>query len=295
MMNRRTFLGTATAATAATLFKSRLSWAAIEHKIHNLGVQLYTVRDQLKQDFEGTLAKVAAIGYKEVEFAGYFDHSPKEVRAAIDHHGLTSPACHVQYDVLSEDKWPAQIESAKIMGQQYIVCPWIPEEIRKQPDGWQRSIDIFNRAGEASNKAGIQFAYHNHWFEFLPVDGKLPYDMLLEKCDPRLVKMELDLCWITVAGGDPLKYFDRYPGRFPLVHVKDIKKMPTVTASGGQDFGDSLKDEMTAVGSGFIDWKKIFSQSDKAGIKHYIVEHDKAADPFESIKSSYEYLTKLRW
>jgi sugar phosphate isomerase/epimerase len=192
------------------------------------------------------------------------------------------------------EKWPEQIESAKIIGQSYIVCPWIPEEVRKQPDGWKRAADTFNRAGEVSKKAGVQFAYHNHWFEFLPANGKLPYDFLLENCDPNLVKMELDLCWIEVGGGDPIKYFDRYPGRFPLVHVKDMKKLPAVSAAGGQDFGDTLKD-MTAVGSGIIDWKRIFAQSEKAGIKHYIVEHDKPAAPFDSIKISYEYLRQLRW
>jgi sugar phosphate isomerase/epimerase len=294
MMNRRSFLETATTVTAAALLTTKLGWAAADHKIEKLGVQLYTVRDQMKADFEGTLAKVAAIGYKEVEFAGYFDHSPKDVRAMLDRHGLVSPAPHIAYDLLS-DKFPEQIESAKIIGQSYIVCPWIPEDLRKQPDIWKKAAEAFNRAGEASKKAGIQFAYHNHWFEFLPVDGKLPYDFLLEACDPGLVKMELDLCWIIVAGADPLQYFNRYPGRFPLVHVKDMKRLPKVSQSGGQDYGDSLKDDMTAVGSGIIDWKRIFAQAEKAGIKHYIVEHDKPADPFASIKSSYDYLEKLRW
>jgi sugar phosphate isomerase/epimerase len=299
MMNRRNFLETTAAAVTATLLTKRMGWAAADHKIDRLGVQLYTVRDQMKADFDGTLAKVAAIGYKEVEFAGYFDHSPKEVRAALDRHGLISPATHVPYDTLG-DKWAGQIESAKIIGQEYIVCPWIPEELRKQPDGWQRAAETFNRAGEASKKAGIQFAYHNHWFEFLPTNslagnGKLPYDFLLENCDANLVKMELDLCWIIVGGGDPLKYFDRYPGRFPLVHVKDMKRLPKVSEAGGQNFGDSLKDDMTEVGSGVIDWKRIFAQSEKAGIKIYIVEHDKAAAPFASIKTSYDYLRQLRW
>jgi sugar phosphate isomerase/epimerase len=174
------------------------------------------------------------------------------------------------------------------------VNPWIEEEIRKQPDAWKHAAETFNRAGEASKKAGIQFAYHNHWFEFLPVNGKLPYDILLTECDPNLVKMELDLCWITVGGQDPLKYFDRYPGRFPLVHVKDVKRIPPVTAGGAQDFGSSMKD-MTEVGSGIIDWKKIFAQSDKAGIKHYFVEHDNPKKPLESIKTSYDYLARLRF
>ncbi|HUA14620.1 MAG TPA: sugar phosphate isomerase/epimerase [Verrucomicrobiae bacterium] len=293
-MNRRTFLETATTVTAATLLTRRFGWASDEHKIDRVGVQLYTVRDQMKDDFEGTIAKVAQIGYKEVEFAGYFDHTPQQVRAILQKNGLTSPACHVEYGVLAPDKWPEQLESAKVIGQPYIVNPWIPEELRKTDDDWKRAADTFNRAGEESKKAGIQFAYHNHWFEFLPVNGKRPYDLLLKLCDKNLVKMELDLCWITVGGGDPLKYFSEYPGRFPLVHVKDMKKLPKVSEAGGQDFGDSLKD-MTSVGDGIIDWKRIFAKSEEAGIKHYIVEHDKPADPLASITASYEYLSKLRW
>jgi sugar phosphate isomerase/epimerase len=293
MMNRRTFLETATTVTAATLLANKFSWAAGEHKIDKVGVQLYTVRDQMKSDFDGTIAKVASIGYKEVEFAGYFDHTPQQVRAALDKNGLTSPSCHVEYSLLAPDKWPEQLESAKVIGQTYIVNPWIPEELRKSDDDWKRAADTFNRAGQESQKAGIQFAYHNHWFEFLPVNGKLPYDTLLELCDPKLVKMELDLCWITVAGKDPLKYFDRYPGRFPLVHVKDVKTLPKISTGGAQNFGDTV--DLTEVGSGIIDWKRIFAQSDKAGIKHYIVEHDHPKAPFDSIKTSYAYLSKLRW
>ena len=106
----------------------------------------------------------------------------------------------------------------------------------------------------------MQFGYHNHWFEFAPANGKLPYDELLEDCDAKLVKMEMDLCWIDVGGQDPVKYFEKYPKRFPLVHVKDLKRIPMVDASGGQNFGDSLP-EMTEVGSGIIDWKTIFAQA----------------------------------
>jgi sugar phosphate isomerase/epimerase len=279
--------------TAATLLTRRLGFAADDRKIEKIGLQLYTVRDLMKQDFDGTLAKVAAVGYKEVEFAGYFDHSPKDVRAAVDRHGLAAPAAHIDYKSLGE-KFPEVIEAAKVVGHEYLVNPWIDEEIRKQPDGWKHAAETFNRAGEACKNAGIQFAYHNHWFEFLPVNGKLPYDLLLTECDPNLVKMELDLCWITVGGQDPLRYFERYPGRFPLVHVKDVKRVPPVTAGGAQDFGSSMKD-MTEVGSGIIDWKKIFAQADKAGIKHYFVEHDNPKKPLESIKKSYDYLARLRF
>jgi len=291
-MNRRTFLETAATVSAATLLTSRLGWAAADHKVEHVGVQLYTVRDAMKADFDGTLAKVASIGYKEVEFAGYFDRTPQQVRATLDKNGLKAPSTHVQYDEL-DAKFPSVIEASKTIGLKYIVCPWIPEELRKSPDIWKQAAEKFNRCGEQTKKAGMQFAYHNHWFEFLPVDGKLPYDELLKLCDKDLVKMELDLCWITAAGADPVKYFNLHPGRFPLVHVKDLKKLPTITAGGPQNFGDTV--DLTEVGSGLIDWKSLFARSGKAGIDVYVVEHDHPKAPFDSIKTSYEYLEKLRY
>ncbi len=299
MMDRRSFLGTV---TAATLLSSRLSFAA-EHEIKSIGVQLYTVRDAMQQDFDGTVAKVAGIGYKEVELAGfdqaadgavtYWGKQAPDVRASFDRHGLVSPSTHVKYSSLTPENFPKVIESSKTIGNTYIVMPWIEEADRKQPDIWKKAAAVFNRAGEESKKAGIQFAYHNHWFEFLPVDGKLPYDELLAESDPNLVKMELDLCWITTAGKDPITYFNKYPGRFPLVHVKDIKTLPKVGEGGSQTFGDTA--DLAPVGSGIIDWKNIFSHDQKAGIKHYFVEHDKPEMPLESIASSYAYLKKLRF
>jgi sugar phosphate isomerase/epimerase len=286
-MDRRTFLGTI---AAATILSRQMIWA---HKIDKVGVQLYTVRSEMKDDFDGKLAKIAAIGYREVEFAGPNGHTPQESRAVLDKHGLTAPSAHVDYKSLGE-KWPKVLDDAQVVGHQYLVNPYIDDDVRKQPDGWKRAAETFNRAGEASQKAGIQFAYHNHWFEFAPVNGQLPYDILLKQCDPRLVQMELDLCWITVGGQDPLKYFKQYPGRFPLVHVKDLTAIPKVDASGGQNFGDSLP-EMTEVGGGIIDWKKLFSHSEEAGIKHYFVEHDHPKAPFDSIRKSYEYLATLRF
>ena len=291
-INRRNFLKIAGTATAASLFTPRFSWAAGEHKIKKVGVQLYTVRDLMKDDFEGTIAKVAQVGYKEVEFAGYFGRTADQVRAVLEKNGLKAPSTHVQYDELDE-KFPSVIDFSKAIGLEYIICPWIPEELRKSPDIWKQASEKFNKAGEQTKAAGMQFGYHNHWFEFLPTDGKLPYDELLKLCDPNLVKMEMDLCWIEAAGADPLKYFNEYPGRFPLVHVKDLKTKPKVTTGGAQNFGDTV--DLTEVGSGIIDWKRIFAQSDKAGIKHYIVEHDHPKQPIESITKSYQYLSKLTW
>jgi sugar phosphate isomerase/epimerase len=286
-MNRRTFIESS---VAAGLVASHRSWAAESRKLERIGVQLYTVRDLMKADFDGTLAKVAAIGYNEVEFAGYFEHAPKDVRAMLDKHKLTAPSEHVSYDVV-QNKWQETLDAAHIVGHKFIVCPWIGETQRKDPGGWKRAAELFNRAGEASQKAGIQFAYHNHTFEFEPspaLDGKLPYDVLLAETDAKFVKMEMDLCWITVAGKDPLTYFDKYPGRFPLVHVKDWTKGPD--GKMGEKDG-----HMADVGSGAINWKRLFAQSKKAVIQHYFVEHDEPTDPLESLGNSYKYLHELRY
>jgi sugar phosphate isomerase/epimerase len=261
--------------------------------IPKVGMQLYTVRTELEKDFAGTLKKVAAIGYKEVEFAGYFNHTPAQVSEILKANGLTSPSAHVDYGSLG-DKWPAVLEAARTIGHTYLVNPWIDPAVRAEKGIWKRVADTFNRAGEASKKAGIQFAYHNHNFEFAPVDGKLPYDLLLEECDASLVKMELDLCWISAAGKDPLAYFKRYPGRFPMVHAKGLSKMPP---DGAAMPIDKLLPLITDVGgpSDVIDWKRIFAQSSAAGITHYFVEHDVSKAPFESLATSYATLKGLQF
>jgi sugar phosphate isomerase/epimerase len=182
------------------------------------------------------------------------------------------------------------------MGHKYVVIPWIDKDVRNQPDGWKRVAEIFNRAGEVSQKADIQFVYHNHHFEFVPLKGKLPYDILLEDCDSDLVKMEMDLCWVIVGGQDPIAYFHRYPGRFPMVHVKDLKRIPQRTTAdvGAIPFARIFPD-MTEVGSGVINWKRLFSKSAQAGIQHFFVEHDEPKSAFDSIKTSYDYLSRLRY
>jgi sugar phosphate isomerase/epimerase len=286
-MDRRAFLQSS---IAAAFVANPSPWpAGPAGKIEPIGLQLYTVRNALEKDFENTLAKVAAVGYREVEFADYFGHSPREIRAVLDRHGLKSPSTHVDYGVI-EKKWPETLEAAQTIGHSYIICPDVEEPQRNQPDGWKRAADFFNRTGEASRKAGIQFGYHNHEFEFQPaksLDGKMPYDFLLAETDPKLVQMEMDLCWITVGGQDPLVYFDRYPSRFPLVHVKDWK--------GGKGHADEQSTRMADVGRGDIDWKRIFGQSGKAGIRHYFVENDEPKSPFDSIRASFEYLRNLRF
>jgi sugar phosphate isomerase/epimerase len=296
-MNRRTFIESSVATgLLASLPKSAFG---ATHRIEKVGVQLYTVRDLMKKDFAGTIGKVATIGYKEVEFAGYFDHSPSDIRAILDKDGLAAPSCHVSMDIV-QNHWPESLEAAHAIGQTFIVCPWIDEKERKTADGWKHVVEIFNKAGEASQKAGIQFAYHNHWWEFGPdaaLGGKLPYDYLLESTDPKLMKMEMDLGWASVAGQDPVAYFKRYPGRFPLVHVKDFKSLPHIPPDQLATYNSHKleQEEMTTPGSGVIDWKRIFSYSDLAGIQHYFLEHDVPKDPWATLTDGYKYLSTLRF
>jgi sugar phosphate isomerase/epimerase len=277
-MDRREFVHTmAGAGLAIACTPSARSLHAA--RIGKVGLQLYTVRDQMKADFEGTIAHVAQIGYKEVEFAGYFDHTPEQVRAILDRNGLSAPSTHIS--VGEPDAWKKSLETAKAIGHEYIVQPWIPEEKRKTLDDWKKTADVFNRAAQMAKDAGLQFAYHNHDFEFPKVEGQVPYDLLLQSTDPKLVQLEIDLYWITKAGQDPLAYFSRWPGRVPLVHVKD--------SAGPPDH------KMTDVGQGTIDWKRIFAKKDQAGIKHFFVEYDQPPQPFEDIAASYKYLSQLEF
>ncbi len=295
-MNRRHFLETLAGATTAVALAGKLSWAAEPHKIAKPGIQCYSVRDILNQDFDGTMRKLASYGYKEIELGFYTDKPAKEVRAILDRYGLVSPSAGHYYKDMT-DHWPALAERCHIIGHHYLVIPSVDDEFFQHPDPWKRAAESFTKTAAMAKKDGIQITYHCHWREFVPgPDGKRPYDILLAESDPHLLLMEMDLGWTTIGHGDPLKYFAEYPGRFPLVHVKDFRKIPpeSVVYSGHFD-GDDVIPDMTAVGAGVIDWKRIFAHSEQAGIKHYFVEHDKPADPLEFARLSCEYLTKLRF
>jgi sugar phosphate isomerase/epimerase len=276
--DRRTFLETmSNVALAACIPAARRT--VHRARLDKIGLQLYTVRKAMQTDVEGTLARVAATGYQEVEFAGYFGKSPAEVRAMLDRHGLSAPAVHV--GSIAPDQWRASLDAAATIGHRYVVVPWIPAEERATLDGWKRVAENYNRIGTEARAAGLQFAYHNHDFEFVPVEGRVPFDVLLESTDPQLVQLEIDLYWITKGGQDPFRYFQRWPGRIPLVHVKDSVGPPD--------------HKMVDVGAGKIDFKKIFARREQAGIRHYFVEHDEPPDPFGSIRASYEYLKRLEF
>jgi sugar phosphate isomerase/epimerase len=256
-----------------------------------IGLQLYTLRADLAKDLEGTLKKVAAIGYKEVELFGYndgkfFGKTPKEFKAILDGLGLNPVSGHYGAGVQMKDQkgtlsndWQRAVDDAAAIGQKYVNCAYLTDGERKSIEDYKKYVDLFNKSGEVAKKAGLQFGYHNHDFEFKKMDGQLPYD-LIASTDPNLVKLELDLYWIVKAGLDPVELFKKYPGRFPLWHVKDMDK-------GDQSFAE--------VGTGSIDFAKIFAARKIAGMTHFFVEQDVAKRPaIEAIEISFKNVSKMK-
>jgi len=285
MTSRRDFLKTSALISAGLLVAPQLF--AYDKKY--IGLQLYTVRDHMGKDVAGTLAKVAAIGYNSVEatYSGgkYFGQDPAAFSALLKQNNLIMPSAHY---LLGEDMkgpgtllngWDKAVEDAASVGQKYMVCAWLSPKERGNLDHYKKLAEEFNKAGETCKKAGIQFCYHNHDFEFIQEDGKYPYDTLLDNTDKNLVKMEIDLYWLTKAGQDPVALIDKHPGRFPLWHMKDMDK--------------TEKKMFTEVGNGVIDFKRILANSKKAGLKYFFVEEDVCpGDPYDSITQSISYIKK---
>ncbi len=252
-----------------------------------IGLQLYTVRTELEKDFPGTLRKVAAIGYKEVELYAFLNMRASEIRRGIADNGLVCEVAH--YDMTLKDGLAREIDYAKELGLRYMLMAWLTPEERRSLDDYKHHADFFNHAGEQCKKAGIQFGYHNHNFEFKTYNGVLAFDELLRRTDPHLVQIELDCFWITFAGKDPVEYFRKYPGRYPMLHIKDRKP-----GYGLSTDVDDKPGPFTEVGRGTIDWKPIFAAAPAAGVKRIFVEQDFCdGSPFESARISYEYLKNL--
>jgi sugar phosphate isomerase/epimerase len=310
MVSRRSFLATTGMAAAGLAVgchgsgapAGAPSVASTRLRRDRIGVQLYTVRDRMEKDFAGTLERVASIGYKEVEFAGYFNHTPSDVRGLLDRLGLTAPSSHVGLDVLQTDL-AGQMRIAHAVGHEFITIPALNDPINGRAvaaDYWQRTAAEFNRIATALKADGIDFAYHNHSFEFVPLaDGRTGYDVLLAETDPALVKFEIDLLWATFGGQDPVAMFRTSPGRFALWIVKDLRGVQAARAAaaavGGtpiQQMGAAMP-RVVAVGTGDIDFHRIFADASTAGLRHFFVENDAAPNTqssLDDIETSYRNL-----
>lgn len=304
MKSRRKFIKTAGLMTAGAILTPGISCkpgkqnagektSDMEAK-KDIGIQIYTLRNQIDESLEKTLEKVAEIGYSWIEAYGYENRkilgkTPTEFKNLVNGLGMTMPSIHSVTEVSSGkgksailEEMKVTIEDAKTAGAKYLVYAYLEEEERDSMDDYKRHADIFNDFGELCKNAEIQFAYHNHDFEFMNFDGLIPYDYLLENTDPELVKMELDLYWITKAGKDPIAYFNKYPGRFELWHVKDMEQ-------GEEKF-------FAEVGHGVMNFKPIFNERETAGMKYFFVEQDQSRrDPLESIQMSFNYLNNAEF
>ncbi|MEZ4699023.1 MAG: sugar phosphate isomerase/epimerase [Rhodothermales bacterium] len=293
--SRRHFLKQA-AGLGGAMLASGASLAALNpFAAPRIGVQLYTLRDLMKDDFEGTIEKVAAIGYKEVEFAGYYDRSPDQVRALLDRLGLTSPSVHAGLEGLREDL-EGNLDTYARIGHTYVTIPALPGAFGGQiaADAWPKFASEFNTIGKACKARGLKLAYHNHNFEFAPVGNQTALDVLLSQTDPDLVSFELDLAWAYIGGQDPLAWFDRYPGRFAMWHVKDVKGPDVVAKAFKETPREAFRvfgERVSAVGDGDIDFKKIFAAAKKSGMEHYFVENDFPKDALANITASYKSLS----
>lgn len=287
MVTRRNFLINASLATTAVLALPSLAFTMDKKEI---GLQLYTLRDELPKNVKSTLEKVASAGFTTVETYGFsikdkfWGLSPLELKRILDANGLKAVSGHYNLGSFLADgditELKAAIEAAKILKSEYLTIPWVDEPVRKNINDYKVIAKRLNDAAKIGADSGLKLAYHNHDFEFQKHDGITGYEILLNETDKNLVYFELDLYWAIHSGNDPVKLFTANPGRFKMWHVKDMDKINSALN--------------TEVGSGIIDFKTIFNEAKKSGMKHFFVEQENNYNPnsFESIKKSCDFIAE---
>ncbi|MEO8288495.1 MAG: sugar phosphate isomerase/epimerase [Chloroflexota bacterium] len=243
-----------------------------------IAVQLYTLRDLTSRDMLGTLRELAAMGYSAVELAGYGDSSPADIRAELDRLGMRAISMHIGVDALKTDA-EKTLADARTLGCEFAVVAYVAEERRRTAEQVREFGPLFNSYGAICRDAGLRFVYHNHNFEFAPLDGTTMFDMLVEGTDPMLVGLELDVYWAQFAGVDPVAVLKRLAGRVPLLHAKDM--------------ADDEKRSDMPVGEGMLPWNDILAASAAAGVEYYIVEQDNPRDPLPDVAQSLQNLRKM--
>jgi len=284
MISRRKFLLNSSMVAAAALLAPSFAFAAREKVV---GLQLYSLRDDLPKDVKGVLEKVAKAGFKEVETYGFsikdqfWGLTPQELKKILDDNGLKAVSGHYSYLIDDNpEELNAAIAAAKVLGSEYVTVPWLDQSIRKTADDYKKLAIKINKAGQVCKDAGIRLAYHNHNFEFDKHGDTTGFEILLSGTDKSLVDFELDLYWVVRSGKDPIKLFKENPGRFTMWHVKDMDK--------------NKKEWNTEVGQGSINFKTIFAAAKLSGMKHFFVEHETnyKPNPIESVASSCAYIKK---
>ena len=286
MIHRRTFLKQSGLALAATTLLPSTIFANTRNE--PLGIQLYSLRETIGDDVKGTIQKLAEIGFKEVETYGYskdngfFGLSVQEFKNILTRNGIKTPSGHYGMDPFLDKRGTKDdvnyiLDVANQLDQEYVIIPHISAGLRTSIDDYKRIAEKLNTAGRMCKDAGLQLVYHNHAFEFDNFDGEIGYEVFMENTDKDLVDFEMDIYWVVRAGIEPSALFEKYPGRFPLWHIKDMDKQQP--------------DLNTEIGSGSVDYKEIFKYTEEAGVKHLIIEQENfEMDPYKSLKQSFNYL-----
>lgn len=318
-MKRRTFIRNSTAAAAGVTLLNAGFIRARAAISRDIGIQLYTLAKPLSDDFTGTIQKLAEFGYKNLEFAGpyyfsteeeiknnplvsmmglsgygYHGHTPKEIRSMLDDLGLVSRSVHIS-DASLKHSMDEAIDAAGIIGQEYILSPAF---FGHSADDYKAAAELYNQFGEKCRSAGIRYGYHTHSQEFAVYDGVTAFDILVQNTDPGLCCFEVDLFWAAVAGVDPVKLIEQYPGRVKLLHIKEMThKMDRVYASNepfdNMSLAMELMQNQTIIGEGIIDFKGIISQVDDAGIDYMVIESDFPAEPIKFAEESIKNLKNI--
>lgn len=299
-VTRRDFLKSGSAALAAATAWSVAPSLMADALGLPIGLQLYSVREQLPKDFDGTLKQIGGLGYREVEAAGYFGHSASDVKQAMKAAGLNCVSGHYPLAQLQPDKLDTVVAYAKELGLQYIICssPMLKDSTRLKAgnlrnsmdamtlDDWRWNAEQFNQLGTKVKAEGMQFGYHNHIAEFHPENGTIPYDELMRLTDPSKVTMEMDCGWVIVGGQNPVDYLTKYPTRISMLHVKEFK----LGAPGSKEEPVS-----TEMGRGSIDYLPIFKAAKAAHIRHYFIEQEQfSIPPMEALKIDADYMRALK-
>jgi len=291
MWSRRDFLGSLAAGLA--LPAGAQAWQSPQDEIKTalngpVGLQMWSLREYLPKDLAGTLKKVRAMGFREVEGAGLWKHSAGELRAALDAAGLRCQSAHMSFERLRDDA-PGAFAEAKALGASWVVCPWIPHDKEFTRDVALKSAEAFNRFATAAEGAGLRFAYHCHGYEMLPAPEGTRFETLAQNTDPKRVTFQIDVFHALYGGTDPVALIKRYAGRVTSLHLKDLKKGSPITPGAGT----AKPDVDVALGTGEVDWPAVLRAAMGAGTALYYLE-DESADPWGHIPQSLEYLRKLK-
>lgn len=317
MATRREFLKNTSLAAAAMAVSPMAEVMAALKKENKLGIQLFSIPKMLSEDYMAGIKMLQELGYKELELygpypfsvekarkgweaagkmlgfsgSGYFGKSAQEVKKILADHGLSTPGTHTDLDTL-EQNMGALGEASHTMGWKYVTLPAIPEDRRKTIDDYKHIADAFNKIGAEAKKQGIRFGYHNHGYGIKPVDGVRPLEIILKNTDPSLVFFEMDIFWTTCGGADPIELLTKYPNRYKMLHLKDMKEKKQFTGDGG-GMGDWMPmfSLMASAGDGVLDLQGIVKKAKEVGVEHFFVEQDMVANPQVALKRSSDYLT----